>query len=87
MIFLNASRPMTDLTRTRRNTSSSKSVSPVDRCSGGLVRDPDACTSLLTVDAVAYLHRNGVCHRDIKDENIVIDDKLSVSVISDDDDT
>ncbi|KAG7562552.1 hypothetical protein FFLO_02026 [Filobasidium floriforme] len=33
------------------------------------------------VDTVAYLHRNGVCHRDIKDENIVIDDKLQVKLI------
>lgn len=80
---------MTDLTRIRPSTSSSKSVSPVDRFSGRFVLGPDQRAHIhsLAVDSVAYLHRNGVCHRDIKDENIVIDDKLSVSVISDDDDT
>ncbi|KAI8914165.1 kinase-like domain-containing protein [Gorgonomyces haynaldii] len=33
------------------------------------------------VDAVAYLHDNGVCHLDIKDENVVIDDNLVTKLI------
>ncbi|ORY94878.1 kinase-like domain-containing protein [Syncephalastrum racemosum] len=33
------------------------------------------------VDTVAYLDQLGVCHRDIKDENIVIDDNYTVKLI------
>ncbi|WVW83122.1 hypothetical protein I302_105140 [Kwoniella bestiolae CBS 10118] len=33
------------------------------------------------VDAVGYLHRRGIYHRDLKDENIVIDRNLSVKII------
>lgn len=32
------------------------------------------------VNCVAYLDNLGICHRDIKDENIVIDDKYHVSI-------
>ena len=31
------------------------------------------------VATVYYLHKHGICHRDIKDENIVVDDQLRVS--------
>lgn len=30
------------------------------------------------VEAVQYLHRAGVYHRDLKDENVVIDNNLHV---------
>ncbi|KAI8992312.1 kinase-like domain-containing protein [Pilobolus umbonatus] len=33
------------------------------------------------VDCVAYLDRMGVCHRDIKDENIVVDNDFKVKLI------
>ncbi|WWC90064.1 uncharacterized protein L201_004997 [Kwoniella dendrophila CBS 6074] len=33
------------------------------------------------VDGVSYLHKRGIYHRDLKDENIVIDRNLSVKII------
>ncbi|KAI9300026.1 kinase-like domain-containing protein [Cunninghamella echinulata] len=33
------------------------------------------------VECVAYLNKLGICHRDIKDENIVIDDQFKVKLI------
>ena len=33
------------------------------------------------VDAVAYCHTNNICHRDIKDENIVVDENFAVKLI------
>ncbi|KAI8893458.1 kinase-like domain-containing protein [Globomyces pollinis-pini] len=32
-------------------------------------------------EAILYLHRNNLVHRDIKDENIVIDDKLNTKLV------
>lgn len=33
------------------------------------------------ISAISYMHSRGVCHRDIKDENILIDSTLSVKLI------
>ncbi|ORZ35445.1 kinase-like domain-containing protein [Catenaria anguillulae PL171] len=33
------------------------------------------------VDVVAYLHANNICHRDLKDENILINDRLEIKLI------
>jgi serine/threonine protein kinase len=35
----------------------------------------------ITVDAILYLHQSGVYHRDLKDENVVIDQNLNVKLI------
>jgi len=34
-----------------------------------------------TVDALLYLHKSGVYHRDLKDENVVINQNLNVKLI------
>lgn len=38
-------------------------------------------TLTLAVDAVAYMHERGVYHRDLKDENVVIDRYLHVRLL------
>ena len=36
---------------------------------------------LQIVSAVDYLHENGILHRDLKDENVVIDERFRVKLI------
>ena len=33
------------------------------------------------MSAVGYLHENGILHRDLKDENVVIDERFRVKLI------
>ena len=49
----------------------------------GLKIDETECKNIFKqlVEAVAYLHKSNICHRDLKLDNILVDDKRKIKLI------